>query len=118
MSEWSKMDAMMSLGIKAFVDSQALKHQPVTVPPPTFSAPEGAIQALACVLSVPIVAPMASRAVYRNENSIFSGMSTLALESLLNELVLGMQSKLFEVAASALQVLGHWTTSKQGIACF
>ncbi len=105
MSEWSKMDAMMSIGIKAFVDSQTLKP---TVPPSSTS--EGSIQALACVLSV----PMASRVTFGNDKSIFSGMSSLALESLLNDLVLGMHSKTFEVAASALQVFGHWTTSKQG----
>ncbi len=107
MSEWSKMDAMMSIGIKAFVDSQALKP---TVPPRMSSTSEGSIQALACVFSV----PMASRVTFGNDISIFSGMSSLALESLLNDLVLGMQSKAFEVAASALQVFGHWTTSKQG----
>ncbi len=110
MSEWSKMDAMMSLGIKAFVDSQACKSQPVTVPPQTSSTPEGAIQALACALSVPRV----SRVEFGNDKSIFSGMTSLALDSLLNELVSGMQSKTFDVAASALQVLGHWTSSKQG----
>jgi hypothetical protein len=110
MSEWLKMDSMMSLGIKAFVDSQALKTQTVKESPQTSSTPEGAIQALACVLSV----PMASRAAFGNDKSIFSGMSSLALESLLKELVSGMQSKTFEVAASALQVLGHWTSSKQG----
>jgi hypothetical protein len=102
------MDAMMSLGIKAFVDSQA---PAVKVPPQSTSAPEGAIQALACALSV----PMASRTTFGNDKSIFCGMSSLALESLLNELVSGMQSKTFDVAASALQVLGHWTASKQGM---
>ena len=108
-AEWSKMDAMMSLGIKSYVGS--LNAPQVTQSPPTGTTPEGAIQALACVLRM----PMAPNAVFGNNKSYFSGMNSLALGNLLNELVLGMQSKTFEVAACALQVLGHWTATKQGM---
>jgi hypothetical protein len=111
-SEWSKMDEMMSLGIKSYVDS--VNSPRVTVPATMSSTSEGTIQALACVLSMPINL----NTVFGNTKSIFPGMNGLALENLLNELVSGMQSKIFEVAASALQILGHWTATKQGICVF
>lgn len=111
-SEWSKMDEMMSLGIKSYVDS--VNSPKVTVSATMSSTSGGTIQALACVLSMPITV----NTVFGNTKSIFSGMNGLALENLLNELVSGMQSKIFEVAASALQILGHWTATKQGMCAF
>jgi hypothetical protein len=106
-SEWAKMDKMIDSGVESFSkqrnSNQCTRELPKSV--------KGSMLALSCVLGD---LTTWNRESFDNP-SIFSKMGIPSLEETMNELIESLKSKDFDVVTSALHILCHWASSRQGI---
>jgi hypothetical protein len=107
-SEWNEFDSMLSLGIKSFQNSRSGEITQIACDP--IVKPEGSLQALACILG-----DLKPTKDIGQGYSIFCSMNESAQKEFVSELLVGVQSSRFEVVASSLQILGHWTATEQGV---